>query len=94
MDAEHALQLVKAAMAEMYPEIATREITLETPLFAYDESVTDSLDLDSLDALEVISILERQLDVELDDEVLEEGDLKLVGDVVELLAAFEVTEIS
>ena len=57
------------------------DIPMSMLLYDADGTGADSLDLDSLDALELVGVLEDQLDFELSDEA-DLAELRTVGDLV------------
>lgn len=59
-------------------------VELATNLFAFDDSITDSLELDSLDALEIITTVEDRLGVSIDEAQIDFGAIRTVQDLVRL----------
>ena len=66
-------------------EVEVGEITDATALFAYEEGVVTELDLDSMDALDVVAIVEEHFDVELPDDLDFEA-IRTVGDVARIIS--------
>ena len=60
------------------------ELTPDRPLYAFDETVTDALDLDSVDALDLIAAVEAELDIEITDDVDFDG-MRTIGDLAAMV---------
>jgi acyl carrier protein len=80
-----AIETIRRAIVQVKDgEVSPESISAETRLF-YEEGVEGvTLDIDSLDALDVITLVERELQVHLPDEI-EFDALKTVGDIAKLL---------
>ncbi len=72
MEQAAALQTVTRHLVEQF-DIAEDRVTLEAHLF-------DDLELDSIDALDMVGILENELGIDI--EVKEVREIRTVGDVV------------
>lgn len=75
MDRDKAFDIVSGYLAEEF-EIPRQHITLKAHLY-------DDLDLDSIDALDMIAVLEDELGVEIEDEEVKQ--IRTVGDVVQFI---------
>ena len=69
---------IREIIAEQLSVEDIEKITLET-------SLTNDLEADSLDAVEIIMALEEEYDIEIPDEVAEE--FKTVGDIINYVKA-------
>lgn len=83
-----ALEVVRDAITEILTDRDQEvgELHQERALFAYAENVTDSLQLDSLDALDLIAIVEDRLGIDIPDDLNFEA-IHTVGHLVALIAA-------
>ncbi|MEU7169092.1 phosphopantetheine-binding protein [Streptomyces morookaense] len=82
------LNVVTRAVLDIRPELgaAGTEISRDAALFYSDEPGRPALGLDSMEALELISVLEREFGVELADTDIRIADLRTVGDVVDAMS--------
>ncbi|MFD8086649.1 acyl carrier protein [Kitasatospora sp. NPDC059722] len=81
------LPVVVRAISEIRPDLGENpgSITRESALFYAGEPGRPVLGLDSMEALELLVVLEREFGVELADTGIRIGDLQTVGDVVDAL---------
>lgn len=77
-----AFELVTSTIREILEDrgVECGELHDSTPLYPYDEVTTTPLDLDSMDALDVIAVLEEHFGVELPAE-LDFDSIRTIGDV-------------
>lgn len=87
---DDALLLLSDALRELKPSTSDRHVHLTTNLFSGGEAAVDSLGLDSLDAIELLSILEAKCKRRISPEFNMES-LQTVGDVVDLIVVTTTT---
>ncbi|MEV5239698.1 phosphopantetheine-binding protein [Streptomyces cinnamoneus] len=82
------LNVVTRAIIGIRPDLgeAGTDITRDSALFYAADPDQPVLGLDSMEALELISVLEKEFGVELADTDIRIGDLRTVGDVVEAMS--------
>lgn len=82
------LNVVTRAIIDIRPELGASRtaISRDSALFYADEPGRPVLGLDSMEALELISVLEQEFGVELADTDIRIADLRTVGDVVDAMA--------
>lgn len=82
------LNVVTRAIIGIRPDLgeSRTEITRDAALFYAADPDQPVLGLDSMEALELISTLEKEFKVELADTDIRIGDLRTVGDVVDAMA--------
>lgn len=78
--------VVTEILADRGVAVTRSEIEPDTPLFDFDDSGASSLDLDSMDALDLISVLEERFAVSLPDDV-DFDSVRVVSDVVGIIEA-------
>jgi len=78
---------VVEVLIEVRPDLAEHRdrITRDTGLFYGEDPSRPALELDSMDALELLSALERHFALELSDTGVRVVDLRTVGDVVDAI---------
>jgi acyl carrier protein len=64
-------------------QIIAEELNIEPDSLTLDTHITDDLNADSLDAMEVILKIEEEFDVEIPDEIVQ--SIQTIADVVEFL---------
>ncbi|MEU6071097.1 MULTISPECIES: acyl carrier protein [Streptomyces] len=81
------LNVVIRAIIGIRPDLggSQAEITRESALFYASNPDQPVLGLDSMEALELISVLEKEFSVELADTTIRIADLRTVGDVVDAM---------
>ncbi|AJE87342.1 MULTISPECIES: phosphopantetheine-binding protein [Streptomyces] len=82
-----ALSLVARSLTEIRPDLGEEgtPITRESVLFYATDPGVPILGLDSMEALELLAILEEECDVQLADTGIRIAELHTVGDVVDAL---------
>ncbi|GHF50317.1 hypothetical protein GCM10010218_34800 [Streptomyces mashuensis] len=82
------LNVVTRAITGIRPDLgdSRTDITRESALFYAAEPGRPVLGLDSMEALELIAVLEREFGVELAETGIRIADLHTVGDVVDALS--------
>ncbi|MFF7725627.1 phosphopantetheine-binding protein [Streptomyces sp. NPDC008001] len=80
--------VVSRAITEIRPDLdeAGTAVTRDSALFYAADPDQPVLGLDSMEALELITVLEREFGVELADSGIRIADLRTVGDVVDAMA--------
>lgn len=68
---------------ERVVQIIAEELNIEPDELTMDTHITDDLNADSLDAMEVILKIEEEFDVEIPDDVVQ--TIQTIADVVEFL---------
>ena len=68
---------------ERVVQIIAEELDVDPEELSLDTHITDDLDADSLDAMEVILQIEEEFDVEIPDELVQR--IQTIADVVEFL---------
>ena len=68
---------------ERVVQIIAEELDVDPEELSLDTHITDDLDADSLDAMEVILKIEEEFDVEIPDELVQR--IQTIADVVEFL---------
>ena len=68
---------------ERVVQIIAEELDVDPETLSMDTHITDDLDADSLDAMEVILKIEEEFDVEIPDELVQR--IQTIADVVEFL---------
>ncbi|MFI1256113.1 acyl carrier protein [Streptomyces netropsis] len=83
-----ALHVVTQAIVEIRPDLgeSPSEITRHSALFYAADPDQPVLGLDSMEALELIAVLEREFGVELADTGIRIADLRTVGDVADAMS--------
>lgn len=82
------LNVVTRAIIEIRPELGASRtaITRESALFYSDDPGRPVLGLDSMEALELIAVLEQEFGVDLADTDIRIADLRTVGDVADAMS--------
>jgi acyl carrier protein len=83
MQFEEVIAVIRAALVEVRDDLSAEEIGPSTILYGDDDG---SLSLDSLEVLEVVTILEENTGLEMSDDV-ELDNIKTVSDVANALLA-------
>ena len=68
---------------ERVVQIIAEELDVDPEELSMDTHITDDLDADSLDAMEVILKIEEEIDVEIPDDLVQR--IQTISDVVEFL---------
>ncbi len=68
---------------ERVVQIIAEELNFETDELTMDTHITDDLNADSLDAMEVILKIEEEFDVEIPDDIVQ--TIQTISDLVEFL---------
>jgi acyl carrier protein len=68
---------------ERVVQIIAEELNIETDELTMDTHITDDLNADSLDAMEVILKIEEEFDVEIPDDIVQ--TIQTISDLVEFL---------
>ena len=68
---------------ERIVQIIAEELNIETDELTMDTHITDDLNADSLDAMEVILKIEEEFDVEIPDDIVQ--TIQTISDLVEFL---------
>ncbi|WP_129407890.1 acyl carrier protein [Marinitoga lauensis] len=75
----------KKELFEKVAEIMADSLSIEKEKITEDASLTDDLELDSLELVDLTMDFENELGIAIDDSELEK--IKTVGDIVEILAS-------
>jgi acyl carrier protein len=68
---------------ERIVQIIAEELNIETDTLTMETHITDDLNADSLDAMEVILKIEEEFDVEIPDDIVQ--TIQTIADLVEFL---------
>ncbi|NUU98678.1 MULTISPECIES: acyl carrier protein [unclassified Marinitoga] len=75
----------KKELFEKVVDIMAESLSIEKEKITEDANLTDDLDLDSLELVDLTMDFENELGISIEDSELEK--IKTVGDIVEILAA-------
>ena len=79
------MQLTRASLVSSVNQILIEEFEIPSDQIAPGKTLRDDLELDSLDAVDMLVALEQRLGVRLPDEQV--GEMKSVGDIYTLVEA-------
>jgi acyl carrier protein len=85
LKAKEEIKMDKKEIFEKVKEIMVESLSVEEEKITENASLTDDLELDSLELVDLTMDFENELGISIDDSELEK--IKTVGDIVEILAS-------